>query len=312
MKIPIYKYNKNKLEYEKLEINTKNIFIFIGIQIVMSIFLIYGLSFFFNTPKENKLKRENNDLKQEFFIIDRKATDVIYLLTLLERKDSVIYSSLFTVETVKNKFVTGYIAKSDSGFNDTITRVGDKLGKIEMMLEFTNYKFKNFVTELTNSNVKLQHTPAIQPISNKNLEYTSSGFGLRIHPIYKIRKFHYGMDFVGKVGTPIYATADGTVVVSDHAFGGYGNHVIINHAYNYQTIYGHMDEILVKKNQIVKRGQIIGTLGNTGLSTGAHLHYEVLYMNKPVNPINYYFNDLTADQYEEMLNIVSGIDKSMD
>lgn len=314
MKIPIYKYNKKNLIYEKFVINTKKILIFIGIQIIISIGLLFLLSYYFNTPKEIQLKKENDQLKREFNTVNRKADDVLYLFALLEKKDSVIYSSLFSVENTKNKFVSGYITENDGGFNDTVTTVGDKISKIEMLLEFENYKFRNFITELTNSDIKLQHTPAIQPISNMNLEYTSSGFGMRTHPIYKIRKFHEGMDFVAKTGTPIYATADGTVTIAENGFlrAGYGNFVKIDHGYSYETLYGHLGTILVKKNQKIKRGQIIGTLGNTGLSTGPHLHYEVICNDRPVDPVNYYFNDINAEQYEKMLHIISTIDKSMD
>jgi murein DD-endopeptidase MepM/ murein hydrolase activator NlpD len=120
------------------------------------------------------------------------------------------------------------------------------------------------------------------------------------------------MDFVAKVGTPIYATADGVISVVEYGNTGYGNHVVISHDYGYQTIYGHMNDIAVKKNQKIRRGELIGTVGNTGLSTGPHLHYEVVNNGKPVNPINYYFNDITPEQYDQMLKVANSVEKSMD
>ena len=159
---------------------------------------------------------------------------------------------------------------------------------------------------------KMSKLPAIQPISNRNLDHTSSGYGIRIHPILKIKKFHHGMDFVGKFGTKIYTTGDGVVSVVNENFSGYGKYIKINHGFGYETAYAHLSKLLVKKNQKIKRGEPIGELGNTGLSTGPHLHYEVLFFGKTKNPINYFYNDLSARDYQNIINISNGFDKSMD
>lgn len=314
MKIPIYRYSGKTLEYVKIDVNLKKVLIFLSIQSVISLTLLTIFSLFFNTPKEKRLMRELNGIKYEFTIIDRKCDELILLFNILERKDSIIYQSLFTVDNPKNKFIEdGYISQHyDGSFTDTINSVGDKLSRVEMLLERANYRFKNLIIQLSSSNTKLSHMPAIQPISNKTLERTSSGFGMRIHPIYKIRKMHEGMDFVAPVGTPIYATADGIVSIGSESYFGNGKYVKINHSYGYETSYSHLSQIMVKKGQPVKRGDIIGLLGNTGLSTGPHLHYEVIQNNKPVNPINYYFHDLNGTQYEEMIRIANTFDKSMD
>ena len=148
----------------------------------------------------------------------------------------------------------------------------------------------------------MRHYPAIQPVAKKDFKRISSGYSYRIHPIYKINKFHYGMDFVAPVGTPVYATADGIVEMAGKNLG-YGNYVKINHGYDYETAYGHLNSIGVRKGQKVVRGQIIGTVGNTGISTGDHLHYEVIYRGKTVNPINYFADDITADEYQMMLRV---------
>ena len=154
-----------------------------------------------------------------------------------------------------------------------------------------------------NKEEMLASIPAIQPISNNDLRRTASGWGYRIHPIYKIRKFHYGMDFTAPTGVEIYATGDGTIEVVETSKRGYGNKIIINHGFGYRTLYAHMNKFSVRKGQVVKRGDVIGYVGNTGLSTAPHLHYEVSRNGKKVNPVNYYFNDLSAEEYERMIEI---------
>ena len=312
IKLPLYRYKKEQLDYTKIVLTGKLILKILFFQILFSILLIIGLSTFTNTPKERKLIYELNELKHEFYMIDKKTNDVQYLLDILERKDSVIYQSLFSTPDSTKSFESGYLPKYRGSFGDTLTYIGNKLSDIEMRLERTNYRFRKLIVEIGVNDDRLNHTPAIQPISNTDLSRTSSGFGMRMHPIYKVRKMHYGMDFVAKTGTPIYATADGEVSIASKSFYGYGKYVKISHNNDYYTAYGHMDKIMVKQGQVVKRGDIIGTVGNTGLSTGTHLHYEVIFKNRHVDPINYYFHDLTADQYEEMIRISNSIVKSLD
>jgi murein DD-endopeptidase MepM/ murein hydrolase activator NlpD len=154
-----------------------------------------------------------------------------------------------------------------------------------------------------NKEKMLASIPAIQPISNKDLTRTASGWGYRIHPIYKIRKFHYGMDFTAPTNTEVYSTGDGTIEVLNKSRRGYGNKIIVNHGFGYKTLYAHLNSFNVKQGQKVKRGDVIGYVGSTGLSTAPHLHYEVHLNNKKVNPVNYYFNDLTPEEYDRMVEI---------
>jgi murein DD-endopeptidase MepM/ murein hydrolase activator NlpD len=312
IKLPIYVLKKEKLEYVKVSLTGKTIIKFLTGQIIFSVLIIILLSIFTNTPKEIKLQQELKTLKHEFFIINKKTDDVLYLLNILEKKDSIIYQSLFSVVDSTNKFKSNYSPIYNGEFSDTLKYIGTKLSKIEMKLEIANYHFRKLILEIGVNNERLNHTPAIQPISNHDLKRTSSGFGMRMHPIYKIRKFHYGMDFIARTGTPIYATADGTVTIASKSFYEYGKYIRINHDFDFQTVYAHMDELNVKQGDLVKRGDIIGTVGNTGLSTGSHLHYEVILRGKHVNPINYYFHDLTADQYKEMIRISNSVEKSLD
>jgi len=158
----------------------------------------------------------------------------------------------------------------------------------------------------------LRSIPAIQPISNKDLKRTASGYGVRIHPIYKIPKFHNGMDFTAPTGTDVYATGDGVVSVTKSLIGSYGNHIIIDHGFGYETIYAHLEGFKVKQGQKVKRGDVIGFVGNTGLSTAPHLHYEVLVNAHNVNPALYYFNDLTPEEYDRMIEISTRSGQTLD
>lgn len=165
---------------------------------------------------------------------------------------------------------------------------------------------------LKNKEKLLAHTPAIQPVSNKDLNRIASGFGYRIDPIYKTTKFHPGLDFAAPQGTPIYATADGNVSTAGNSGNGYGNHVIINHGYGYETLYGHMVRIKTKNGQAVKRGEVIGWVGSTGKSTGPHLHYEVHKNGQKIDPIYFFYNDLTPEQFDLILKKAAASNQSLD
>ena len=297
MKLPIYRFDKHKLEYKNIIISFKKFLIFLSIQIVISVILIFLISFLFNTPKESKLKKQLKDQDYQLYTIDKKADGLYFYLQTLEQKDSVIYDNF----------------KNSDGELTVITpkTVNDKLDNINVLLQYNANKLKDIIKDLTNNDLKLRHYPAIQPIAKKDLEAISSGFGMRIHPVYRINKFHYGMDFVAKEGTPVYATADGTVTFRGNDLG-FGNYIKLDHGYGYETGYGHLSSIGVKMGQKVVRGQIIGAVGNTGISTGDHLHYEVIYMNNPVNPINFFSQDINADEYQMMITITNTIRVGLD
>jgi murein DD-endopeptidase MepM/ murein hydrolase activator NlpD len=174
-------------------------------------------------------------------------------------------------------------------------------------------KSYNEVDELVkNKEQLLAHTPAIQPINNKDLNRVASGYGYRIDPVYKTTKFHAGLDFSAPQGTPIYATADGTVTISGNSGNGYGNHVIINHGYGYETLYGHMVRVKSRSGQAVKRGEVIGWVGSTGKSTGPHCHYEVHKNGEKINPIYFFFNDLSPEQFDMLLKKAAASNQSFD
>ena len=277
-----------KLVYEKIIINHKGVLIYSVLQILISLGLIVLLSWLFDTPKEYRLKKELDAMKYELYMLDHKADGVYYFLQTIQQKDSIILDAFDNHEEELD--IT------------TPETVGDKLDNIGKILQYSSERLKNVFQTLSANDDRLKHYPAIQPISKKDLKRISSGFSVRIHPVYRMNRFHYGIDFAAPQGTPIYATADGTVVAAG-SFLSYGNYIKISHGYEYETAYGHLHSVGVRKGQKVFRGQIIGVVGNTGISTGDHLHYEVIYRDKPVNPINYFAEDITAEEYQMMIKI---------
>ena len=197
------------------------------------------------------------------------------------------------------------IREKDISHSDLVIALHEKVDKVRRKL-YIESKSQDEVVQLAEKKEKLYASiPAIQPISNKNLIALASGFGLRIHPVYKVKKMHNGIDFAASIGTPIYATADGTIAKVEVRFSGYGKMVEIDHGFGYRTRYAHMHDFAVKRGQQVKRGDLIGYVGNTGLSTAPHLHYEVFINDKRVDPVHYFFNDLSAGEYEKILELAS-------
>jgi murein DD-endopeptidase MepM/ murein hydrolase activator NlpD len=193
-----------------------------------------------------------------------------------------------------------------------ISDLNRKIDQLSKAIYVQSKSFDDVLKMAQNKEDMLAHIPAIQPVANKDLKRMASGYGYRIHPIYKTRKMHWGMDFSAPKGTAIYATGDGVIEKIKRSKRGYGNYVSINHGYGYKTFYAHLQKYVVKRKQKVKRGDIIGYVGNSGTSTAPHLHYEVIRNDKKVNPVNYYFNDLTAEEYDKMLELASQENQSFD
>jgi murein DD-endopeptidase MepM/ murein hydrolase activator NlpD len=197
------------------------------------------------------------------------------------------------------------IREKNIDHEDLVIDLNEKVDLLRRKL-YIESKSQDEVVKLAEKKEKLYASiPAIQPISNKQLLALASGFGWRTHPIYKVKKMHTGIDFAASIGTPIYATADGTVAEVSVKFSGYGKMVEVDHGFGYRTRYAHMHEFAVRSGQNVKRGDLIGYVGNTGLSTAPHLHYEVLINGSQVDPVHYFYNDLTAGEYEKVLELAS-------
>lgn len=275
--------------------------------------------YYFDSPKEKLLKREIEKMQLEYGILDQKLEQMAEVLQGLEYRDENIYRVVFEAEPIPasvREAGTGGSQKYKSleGFenSDLMENTAMLLDRLRKKMYVQSKSYDEVAELIKNKELMLSSIPAIMPVANKDLTRVASGYGMRIHPIYKTYKMHTGMDFTAPVGTDIYSTGSGTVVEVEYGSGGYGKHVIVDHGFGYQTLYGHMYKVNVKRGQKVLRGEVLGTVGNTGTSTGPHLHYEVIKNGIKINPVNYYFNDLTPEEFERMLEISSNHNQSFD
>lgn len=318
-----YKYNPDTLTYEKVKLSKTQVFVKVLIFIFAG--LLFGLITMiiaynvFNSPKELMLERELSYMKDNYKRMNKDLANYEKVLANIEDRDDNIYRVIFEAEPipsgVRNAGVGGVNRYTDlEGYEteEMVINTNKRLDHIAKKLFIQSKSYDEVIDLAINKEKMLASIPAIQPIPNKNLKRMASGFGMRIHPIYKTRKFHTGMDFTAPTGTEIYATGDGVVEKITKSRRGYGNHVLINHGYGYKTLYGHMSKFNVKRGQKVKRGDVIGYVGSTGTSTAPHLHYEVWKNNKKINPINFYFNDLTPEEYDRMIELSSSANQSFD
>ena len=318
-----YYYDTKTLSYKRIELSRlnklKRLFYFLTGSAFTGLIMIIIFFQFFDSPKEKRLNREIDILASQYEIVDDKLRQVELVLDDVQNRDDNIYRVIFEADPIpKSIRKAGYGGvnryKNLKGFNnsDLIINTSEKVDQLSKQLYIQSKSFDDIIELAKNKSDMLAALPAIQPVSNKNLSRMASGYGYRIHPIYKTRKLHTGMDFSAKTGTPIYATGDGKISKVRRSRRGYGNHVIIDHGYGYKTLYAHMHKYSVKKGQKVKRGEIIGYVGNTGTSVAPHLHYEVHKDGRKINPVNFYFNDLNPKEYEKMLEISSQNNQSFD
>jgi murein DD-endopeptidase MepM/ murein hydrolase activator NlpD len=318
-----YYYNTHTLRYEKLvtplRVKLLRAFGFISAALVTSALIIWIYNSFVPkaTDKETQLKYEI--MKDNYASLSTKVKTLQQQMAELEKRDNQVYRSIFEANPLSDSARTKLIERKKE--LDKVNLMNDdELGK-EIAKTLNNitaraaYQFESYdaIEKLIkNQGEKLASIPAIQPVSNKDLDRIASGFGFRIHPIYGIPKMHNGLDFTAPQGTPIYATGDGVITTAGVGTGT-GNHVIINHGYGYETVYMHMVRIKAQVGQHVKRGEVIGWVGNTGASTGPHCHYEVHINGEPVDPVYFFFNDLNAAQYDQVLKqAAKGSAKSFD
>ncbi len=308
-----YRFNTESLNYDKVRPSLKKRLLilvsYLSILAVIAILLNIFYASVFDTPREKILKRENSQLNQQFEILNQKIGRLENVLDDIEKRDDNIYRTIFNADPIPHSVrdagfggVNRYEYLEGYNNSDRIIETAKRLDQLTKAVYVQSKSYDEVIDMAKNRELQLSSLPAIQPISNKDLTRTASGWGYRIHPIYKIRKFHHGMDFTAPTGTEVYATADGTVELVDRSRRGYGNKVVIDHGFGYKTVYAHLEGFNnLRKGQKVKRGDVIAYVGNTGLSTAPHLHYEVHLNAKKINPINYYFEDLTAEEYDRMI-----------
>ncbi len=318
-----YFYNTHTLRYEKLitplRVKLLRVFGFIAAAIVTA-FIIVAIAFqYIDSPKEKILQKENEDLKENYAVLEERVNHLQKQMLELENRDNNVYRSIFEATPVpdsarlkemeKNKELQLLQRMNES---ELLKSLKTQLNTLSLRAAYQAKSYNDIYEMSKNKEKLLAAIPAIQPISNKDLSHIASGFGYRIDPVYKVTKFHAGLDFTAPQGTPIYATANGIIKEAGYNAGGYGNHVIINHGYGYETLYGHMYRIKARVGQKIKRGEVIGYVGSTGKSTGPHCHYEVHKSGQPVDPVYYFYNDLTPEQYDRVLKIAATSNQSFD
>lgn len=287
----------------------------IGMGLGAGSFLILFL--LFGSPSEKELRSENARMEAQYNVLSKQLDDALTVLADIQQRDDNLYRAVLQADPIADGIRQAGFRNSryeefmDMANADLVINTTQKLDLLRRQLYIQSRSFDEVARLCRSHDEMLLCIPAIQPISNKDLKKTASGYGVRVDPIYKTTKFHSGMDFSANTGTDVYATGNGTVVSAGWETG-YGNTIEINHGFGYRTRYAHLHSISVKKGEKVVRGAIIGTVGSTGKSTGPHLHYEVVVKGEKVNPVNYYFMDLSAEDYDKMIQMAANHGKVYD
>ncbi|MFM2201030.1 MAG: hypothetical protein RL040_230 [Bacteroidota bacterium] len=318
-----YKFNPSTLNFEKISYGIRDYtisalrYLFAGLVIGAIGVVLYAS--FFKDPETARLSREVKFLKGQISELNDQIDTLELFVNDLEEKDDNVYRSIFGAEPYPEHLRKGGVGGSDrykdlKGYDNSedIIETQKRINRLQRALVSQSKSFEEVYELAKSKDTMLKCIPAIQPVSNKDLKRLASGFGMRIHPIYKIAKMHTGLDFTADIGTEIYATGDGVIESIESKYSGYGQHVIINHGFGYESLYAHMSRVAVRPGQKVRRGQIIGYVGNTGTSTGPHLHYEVMKNGEKVDPSFYFYSDITPEQYEDMLKRSANAKQSFD
>lgn len=318
-----YYYNTHTLRYEKLEtplrVKLLRVFGFIAAALVTAMVISLLAFRFLGSPNEKLLRAENERMKDRYREMNTQLKKVEQQMQELEARDNEVYRSIFEANPIpdsarlKDLEKEQQIAKVEGmEQTDLVNSIITSLNNMSSRIKAQQASYVDISEMLKDKEKLLAATPAIQPVSNKDLKRIASGFGYRIDPVYKTVKLHPGLDFTAPAGTPIYATADGVIEVAGNRGDGYGNVVIINHGFGYKTLYGHMYRIKARSGQRVVRGEVIGWVGSTGKSTGPHCHYEVIKNGNKIDPIYFFYNDLTPEQFDRLLKLAAASNQSFD
>jgi murein DD-endopeptidase MepM/ murein hydrolase activator NlpD len=323
MKKVKYYYNTHTLRYEKLDtplrVRLLQFIGFIAASIVTGL-IIFAITFrYIDSPKEKYLRQQNDDLVSNYSVFMERLKQLELKMDELENRDNGVYRQIFGANPIPDSARIKDIEKKNEvklvqsmGESELVKNITGQLNNIALRSAYQEKSYDEINNMVKNKEKLLAATPSIQPVSNKNLNRIASGYGYRIDPVYKDRRAHLGLDFTAPLGTPIYATADGRVKDAGFNTGGFGNRVVISHGFGYETLYGHMLRIKVRVGEMVKRGEVIGYVGNSGKSTGPHCHYEVHRNGVPVDPIYYFYNDLSPEQFDRILKLAATNNQSFD
>lgn len=290
--------------------------LFVGMGLGAAVFLLFFI--IFGSPSEKELRMENSQLKAQYSILSHRLDEAMEVLQDIQQRDDNLYRVIFQADPIPT-------ATRKAGYNGTnryedlltlanpelVINTTQKLDALSRQLYIQSNSFDEVVEMCKSHDDMLRCIPAIQPVANKDLKYTASGYGYRIDPVYGTARFHKGMDFSANSGTDVYATGEGTIVKMGWQTG-YGKTIVIDHGFGYQTLYAHLKDFRTRLGKKVIRGEVIGEVGNTGKSTGPHLHYEVHVKGRVVNPVNYYFMDLSAEDYDRMIQLAANHGKMLD
>lgn len=317
-----YKINPQTLALEQVEhglrywIRQTGIYIFGGI--VLGVVFLWLFLYFFPSPREKQLLKEKEALQAQMEVLNSQVDQMQIVMTDLQQRDDNLYRVLFGAEPIPLSIRQGTQRKID--YYEQLAQmsnsqlVADLTLKVDMLEKELYVQAKSYdeIVEQTKTNeIRMEHIPAIQPVMNKDLKRVASGYGMRIDPVYHVRRFHQGMDFTAPTGTEVFATGNAKVEFAGWKQG-YGNTVILDHGYGYKTLYAHLYKTLVRKGQKVRRSDVIALVGNTGKSTGPHLHYEVRLNGKAIDPRNYYFYDLSPEEYDQMIQLSNNFGQMLD
>ena len=313
-----YYYDTETCKYERVRTSRWDVFMnvlgFAVLVLVAGICLVIVFDTYFESPKAAKLKKENEELHFYYDMLSKEMSRANEMLTSLQERDNNVYRTIFEAEpipsSVRSAGVGGVdrykdILENGLESDELIASTFQRIDKLDRQLYIQTKSYDDLLELAEDKSEMLASIPAIQPVSNKELRRLASGFGMRVHPIYKVKMMHPGIDFSAPQGTPVYATGGGKVVEVKTSLSGYGKQVIIDHGFGYRTRYAHLQEFNVKQGQQVERGQNIGFVGNTGTSTAPHLHYEIFREDERVNPIYYFYQDITAEEYEVLVQLAS-------
>ncbi len=313
-----YFFNPKSLSFERVRDN-RIYMLWRGIgfsSLILVLSLIFALVFsrIFATPREQSLMDENAALRRELKGMDRAVAELDRNLGVLKERDLKIYRAMYEAEPPKPVDYRGsdYQELKSLPEGDLLQRIRQKIDRLGQEAFAQAVSYESLKRLIRSKEAFVNSIPAIQPVANEDLNQMASGFGYRLDPFYRTFTFHPGMDFTADIGTEVFATGDGVVQKTTNDGWGYGNHVVIEHGFGYSTLYGHLSKIMVRPGQSVKRGQLLGHVGNTGRSTGPHLHYEVRRGGNPLNPAFFYHRDLTDEQYRQMIEMSNRESKRFD